>query len=187
MKIQLKRSNVLESGQAKEPTSAQMEYGELAVNYSNADPVLFIKDSTDAIVRIAGAGSFGAFDGSYNSLTNKPTIGDGSITINNADGSENATFTVNQTSATTVTLPAGFSGDYDDLTNKPTIGDGSITFSQGGAEVGSITVNQVGNTTIDFSEGGIYTAEAGKGISINASNEIRIGDDWSSIPALPEA
>ena len=137
MKIQLKRSNVLDGGQAKEPTAAQMEYGELAVNYSNTDPVLFIKDSTDAIIRIAGAGSFGDFD-----------------------------------------------GDYESLTNKPTIGDGSITFTQGGTEVGSITVNQEGNASIDFSEGAIYTAEAGKGIAINASNEISIGDDWSTIPAL---
>ena len=132
MKIQLKRSNVLESGQAKEPTSAQMEYGEIAVNYSNADPVLFIKDSANSIVRIAN----------------------------------------------------GFNGDYNSLTNKPTIGDGSITFTQGGNPVGTITVNQEGNTSIDFSEGGIYTAENGKGISINASREISIGDDWSNIPAL---
>ena len=52
MKIQLKRSNVLESGKAKEPTAAQMEYGELAVNYNTTDPVIFIKDSTDQIIRL---------------------------------------------------------------------------------------------------------------------------------------
>jgi len=137
MKIQLKRSNVLDGGAAKTPTAAQMEYGEIAVNYNDTDPVLFIKDSTDAIIRIAGAGSFGDFD-----------------------------------------------GDYESLTNKPTIGDGSITFTQGGTEVGSITVNQEGNASIDFSEGAIYTAEEGKGIFINATNEISIGDDWSNIPVL---
>lgn len=52
MKIQLKRSNVLESGAAKAPTAAQMEYGEIAVNYNTADPTLFIKDSANGIVRI---------------------------------------------------------------------------------------------------------------------------------------
>ena len=52
MKIQLKRSNVLESGKAKEPTAAQMEFGELAVNYNTTDPVIFIKDSTDKIIRL---------------------------------------------------------------------------------------------------------------------------------------
>ena len=54
MKIQLKRSNVLENGLAKEPTSAQMEFGEIAVNYNTADPTLFIKDSANGIVRITG-------------------------------------------------------------------------------------------------------------------------------------
>ena len=54
MKIQLKRSNVLDTGKAKEPTAAQMEYGELAVNYNTADPTIFIKDSSNGIVRING-------------------------------------------------------------------------------------------------------------------------------------
>ena len=52
MKIQLKRSNQLEGGSAKEPSVAQMEYGELAVNYNTADPSLFIKDSADQIVKL---------------------------------------------------------------------------------------------------------------------------------------
>lgn len=52
MKIQLKRSNVLENGKAKQPTSAQMAYGELAVNYNTADPTIFIKDSANGIVAI---------------------------------------------------------------------------------------------------------------------------------------
>ena len=62
MKLQLKRSNVLESGAAKEPTSAQMEYGELAVNYNNGDPAIFIKDSADNIIRIAGTGNISSGD-----------------------------------------------------------------------------------------------------------------------------
>jgi hypothetical protein len=68
MKIQLKRSNVLDGGQAKEPTAAQMEYGELAVNYSETDPVLFLKDSGDNIIRIAGAGAPGGGGGAGNGL-----------------------------------------------------------------------------------------------------------------------
>ena len=32
-----------------------MEYGELAVNYNTTDPVLFIKDSTDKIIRLTNA------------------------------------------------------------------------------------------------------------------------------------
>jgi len=76
MKIQLKRSNVLDGGSAKAPTAAQMEFGELAVNYNNGDPTIFMKDSTDQIIRIAGAGSSGDFSGDYNDLTNKPDLTD---------------------------------------------------------------------------------------------------------------
>ena len=62
MKLQLKRSNVIELGAAKEPTPEQMEYGELAVNYNGEDPAVFIKDSNDQIIRIAGSGNIGAGD-----------------------------------------------------------------------------------------------------------------------------
>lgn len=53
MKIQLKRSNVLENGLAKAPNSEQMEYGEVAVNYNSTDPAMFIKDSANGIIRIS--------------------------------------------------------------------------------------------------------------------------------------
>jgi hypothetical protein len=59
MKLQLKRSAVLDGGSAKEPTAAQVEYGELCVNYNEGDPALFIKNSLDQIIRIAGAGAVG--------------------------------------------------------------------------------------------------------------------------------
>ena len=77
MKIQLKRSNVLESGAAKQPTTAQMEYGELAVNYNSSDPAIFIKDSSNNIIRISGVGNI-ADDG----LTNVP---DGTVPPTNAE------------------------------------------------------------------------------------------------------
>lgn len=91
MKIQLKRSNVLENGSAKEPTAAQMEYGEIAVNYNAADPVLFIKDSADGIIRVSNLG---------------PEANDGAININAGDGlvatGDNAS--ANQLDDTTRTL-----------------------------------------------------------------------------------
>ena len=73
MKIQLKRSNVLEGGIAKEPTAAQMEYGEIAVNYNTADPVLFIKDSANGIIRVSNLG---------------PEANNGQIIINAGDSLE---------------------------------------------------------------------------------------------------
>ena len=52
MKLQLKRSSVLDSGAAKAPTASQMEYGELAINYNTADVQLFVKDSDDNVVTV---------------------------------------------------------------------------------------------------------------------------------------
>ena len=42
MKIQHKRSNQLDGSSAKEPTSEFMEYGELAVNFNETDPAIFL-------------------------------------------------------------------------------------------------------------------------------------------------
>ena len=59
MKIQLKRSLVIEGGAAKKPTADQMDFGEIAINYGAADPSIFIKDSGNKIVKVGGL-SFGS-------------------------------------------------------------------------------------------------------------------------------
>jgi len=93
LKIQLKRSNVIEGGKAKEPTAAQMEFGELAINYNAADPVAFIKDSTGTIIRLTNSEPI-------------PVVNDGAINIDAGDGltaaGDNAT--ANQATDTTRTL-----------------------------------------------------------------------------------
>lgn len=53
LNIKHKRSSVAGS----EPTPAQLQDGELAVNYSSMDPALYVKDSSGTVVRIAGAGA----------------------------------------------------------------------------------------------------------------------------------
>ena len=78
MKIQLKRSAVIEGGLAKEPTPAQMEYGELAVNYSDADPAIFLKDTNNNIIRIAGNDAVGNDPGDIDGY---PDLGDGGGTV----------------------------------------------------------------------------------------------------------
>ena len=82
MKLQLKRSNVLLDGAAKPPTEAQMEYGELAVNYNASDPVVFIKNSNNQIIRLTNS----SID--WDNIENKPelTIGAGAINIEVGDG-----------------------------------------------------------------------------------------------------
>ena len=59
MKIELKRSNVLDGTAAKPPTASQMAYGELAINYNAVDASIFLKDSDNNIIKIAGEGSTG--------------------------------------------------------------------------------------------------------------------------------
>ena len=77
MKLQLKRSNQLDAGEAKPPIKDQVEYGELCVNYNSTDPALFIKDSVNNIIRIAGFGAVGSGKTPIgNSFPNSPSLGD---------------------------------------------------------------------------------------------------------------
>ena len=78
MKIQLKRSNVLANGVAKAPTAPQMEFGELAVNYNTADPVIFIKDSAGAIIRLTNDNT--SIDQEIVDINDKIVIIEGDIT-----------------------------------------------------------------------------------------------------------
>ena len=53
-----KNSTADTGGVADAPVPADLEYGELAINYGSADPALFVKDSVNAIVRVTeGAGT----------------------------------------------------------------------------------------------------------------------------------
>ena len=54
MKIQHKRSAALDGSNAKEPTAAQTDFGEVCVNFNTQDPALFIRDNADNIVRVGG-------------------------------------------------------------------------------------------------------------------------------------
>ena len=112
MKITLKRSNVLEGTVAKPPTPAQMEYGEFAVNYNTADPSVFIKDSGNAIVKVAGKGSIGGQPDGVNT----------SVQFNdNDDFGGVAAFTYNKTSGV-LTAPVGnFSSSTIELLQTTTI------------------------------------------------------------------
>ena len=88
MKIQLKRSNVLTGGFAKEPTAQQLEYGELAVNYNTDDPAIFLKDSNNNVIRISGVGNI-ADDGQVElPASNTPPLNPqpGNLWYNSEDG-----------------------------------------------------------------------------------------------------
>ena len=103
------------------------------------------------------------------SLQDSSKVGDGTLTLKNADGSTAGSFSANQAADETIQLPAGFSGkysdliaipteftpeahthDYNSLVNKPTIGEGVLTINQDGKKVGEFTANQTGNVTIEL-------------------------------------
>ena len=208
MKIQLKRSNVLDNSAAKVPTAAQLDYGEIAINYNTSDPCIFLKDSNDAVIRIAGAGFQGEFSGSYDDLTNKPTIGNGSITLNAGNGlsasGDNAT--ANQTGNTTRTLsvlPANstisvtasgiavnnsaIAPAYSNVTGTPTIGNGAIQINAGNglsASGSNGTANQTGTTTRTLS-----AVAADNSISVAAGGisvvDANLTPSWSNIQGKP--
>ena len=52
MKLQLKRSLQLSAGVAQEPSAAQLEFGEVAINYSSTDPSIFLKDQGGTIKKL---------------------------------------------------------------------------------------------------------------------------------------
>lgn len=65
-------------------------------------------------------------------------------------------------------------GDYGDLLNTPTIGNGTITFVQGEETKGTITVNQVGDTTITLDRGseGIKNLDGGSATSVYTLDQV---------------
>lgn len=87
LNIKLKRSAVLGSV----PTSTQLEDGEIGVNYNVDDPAIYLKDSSGAVVRIAGEDSIGTYWDRSGNTTVSPSvagdnveIGGGNIKLNAA-------------------------------------------------------------------------------------------------------
>ena len=89
-----------------------------------------------------GAGT-SSFSGSYNDLSNKPSLATVATSGSYNDLS-------NKPSLATVAT----SGSYNDLSNKPTIpsvGNGTLTIQRNGSNVATFTANQGGNATANIS------------------------------------
>ena len=89
MKLQLKRSLRLSNGAAQAPSAEQMSYGEIAVNYSDTDPSIFLKDSSNVIRKLAisslpdtssSSAQSGTLDDRYLMLSGGTVSGDVSAT-----------------------------------------------------------------------------------------------------------
>ena len=190
MKIQLKRSNVLESGNAKVPTSAQLDYGELAVNYNANDPTLFLKDSDDNVIKFGGTS---AYDDRYvrivgDNMTGNLTLGPAGATNPNItlDASGGATFaggnaefladgylrikrSAGNGSGALVVFPNNdFSANATAVINT----DGSSTF------LGPVTADRTGSTDRAFSA----FLNGAEQTRIQADGSIFVGGTSSSAP-----
>ena len=212
MKLQLKRSSVLDNGFAKVPTTAQMEYGELAVNYNLDDPCIFIKDSGNNIIRISNAGipitgdinlQPGTLDERY-IMKSGDTMG-GVLKLNNSTpqvdldaaskgyvDNEISSIDLPSETATSPTPPENPGSGamwwstidgrlyvyYEDIDSEQWV---PATPESGGS---SIDIN--GGLEEDAGGDLLIKVRPGYGISVSSLG-IQIGDDWSSIPALPEA
>ena len=112
-----------------------------------------------------------SFSGAYDDLINKPTIGDGLITIQK-NGLTVDSFSVNSTTAKTINIivptkvtelsdganypvrsslaAVATTDSFNDLIDKPTIGNATITLKKNGTAIDSFTTNATSNKSIDI-------------------------------------
>ena len=164
MKIQLKRSSVLDGGSAKQPLADQLEYGELAVNYAAADPTIFIKNSSNEVIAIAGANALSSVP-TLDAVTDEGNWSSDSILVGGSPAAP-----VLQLNNTGNVITTGYF-----RSNKLTTSDvvfetqlnSAITFKVLGS--GSIAMGGTIDTTPDQSQANIFlNAESGKVKAVTA-------------------
>ena len=113
-----------------------------------------------------------ATSGSYNDLSNKPTIPAAQV---NSDWNANSGVAQILNKPTLATVAT--SGSYNDLSNKPTIptvNNSTITITQGGITKGSFSLNQATGDTIALDAGGGGSVSIDNiTITANADDEIQ--------------
>ena len=192
MKLQLKRSNVLDGSVAKPPTAPQMEYGELAVNYNADDPVIFIKDSDGVIIRLTNRSP------KWDDIIGKPNVNDGAINIAGGEGitatGDNASANQSANTTRTLSVDATWLNTWIGANITPA-NNGKIDIEAGNGIVATgsnATANQPNDTVRTLSvkakpDGGLIVD--GDGISVNFP-EITAGDgivnDGSSLSVLAD-
>ena len=135
-----------------------------------------------------------AFSGSYNDLSDKPTIptvNNGTLTIYR-NGVSQGTFSANQSGLTGIDISVptktsqlvndsfatvATSGSYNDLSNKPTIptvNNGTLTIKQNNSVVGTFTANQSNNVDINLTNttyGSLTPSPASDSVSLCTRGE----------------
>lgn len=153
------------------------------------DDANFASTMTNALATKANTSSLAsvATSGSYNDLSNRPTIGNATITLRSYGHNANfsSTFSTNQTSNETITMPQIRYSDLSGTPSIPSVGNGTITVRQNGSTKGTFTTNQSGNTTIDLTDNNTdtnTTYSASSGLSLSGTSfSINIGN-LSTLP-----
>lgn len=113
-----------------------------------------------------------ASSGSYNDLSNKPTIGNGTLTIQ-ANGNSKGTFTANQTSDKTINITAADLG----LSSALSFAGTTLTALTDGATTNPIKIKQNSSDTTGVN----YTAIAGNVVLYNDKEFIWTGSAWEEL------
>ena len=209
MKLQLKRSNQLVNGKAKEPTVANMEYGEIAINYNADDPVLFMRTSDDQIIRVTAIGlpdindpneQPGTLDDRYINRAGDTMVG--FLTLN-ADPTANlhsATKQYVDTQISDIPIPTDITvGELPP--GDPVVGqqwwcstDGRLYIYYTDVDSSQwVPATPESENNAPSADGGLeiinseYAIKVRPGYGVETSTlGLQIGNDWSNIPALPE-
>ena len=202
-KIQLKRSSALNNATtSRAPSSAQLDYGELAINYNSTDPQLFIKDSSGSVIRIldsyakvAGTTFTGDvnFDGEL-TIQGDSTNGSGQLTLTCEQNTHAVKIKAPAHSAAanyTLTLPSNAGSNSNVLT---TDGSGNLSWALSSMTTAdknkldgiesAATADQTGAEIKSLYEGESNTnaftdAEKVKLSGIAAGAEVNVGTDLS--------
>jgi len=163
MKISLKNSGVLNGGAAIPPTSAHMEFGELAINYSSTDPSIFIKDSAGAIRRLVGVGNI-SFD-NYQAIvpvvsTSPANVAQGNLywdtgnerlyIYNGSAWKTATTLPFNEATIPDVTNASDQSGTFDDRYLRKSGGSITGALSTSNPITSSASYIRLNNSTLDY-------------------------------------
>ena len=164
-KIQHKRSSVLVSGAAKAPTSAQLDYGELAINYSSTDPQLFIKDSSGSVISILS--SYAPLDGA----TFTGDVNFDAEAIIKGDSTNSGALTLNsETNSKYVKIQAPANSSLTSYTLTLPNDDG------GSGEV----LSTDGSGGLSWAYAAMSTADKTKLDGIAAGAEVNVNADWTA-------
>lgn len=147
----------------------------LSMGGSASRPCMYVYDGTYYVwmawsvdTDFAGTLATVATTGSYNDLSNKPTIPNQLSQLND----DTTHRVVTDTEKSTWNAKSDFSGSYNDLTDKPTIpvaNDGTLTIQKNGSNIGTFTANQSTDETINIVVPTDYIDTAGTGLTKSGS------------------